>query len=269
MAIPVSVVIPYYNASAYLPEALASVRSQTAAPAEIVVVDDGSDPAAREALGGCGRDVRIVMLPANRGPGPARNAGVAASTCPYVAFLDADDLWMDEKLALQYEFMRSWPELDATHTGAAALLADGTERVRDPAPRELSVADALSHHVMITPTIMIRRDSFDRIGGFDPSFRCTQDWELQVRMVLAGYRIQYLPRVLTRVRRQHHGHHSADWRCYLAGHLRILWKHRVAYRERGGHRSWIHRVAHECWRAGHRADGLVGACLKLPYRLGV
>lgn len=269
MSVPVSVVIPFRDAQAYLPEALASVRAQTAPPEEIIVVDDGSSPEGRAALARVEADVRVLTLSRNSGPGPARNAGVAAATRPYIAFLDADDLWTEEKLQVQYDFMRAWPELDATHTQVTYFLADGTELQRDRGPRELSLATALADHVMSTPTVMIKRSSFMQIGGFDPAFRCTQDWEMQIRMVRAGLRIQYLPRVLARVRRGSHASHSSQWTCYLAGHLRILWKHRRVYRARGGHRFWVHRIAYECWRAGQRRGGALGACLKLPFRLGV
>ena len=269
MLVPVSVVIPYRDAQAYLPEALASVEAQTAPPAEVIVVDDGSGLEGRDLLARLEPEVRVITLPKSLGPGQARNVGVAAATQPYVAFLDADDLWTQDKLETQHAFMRAWPDLDASHTEVVFFFADGTTRQREAGERELSLVTALSHHVMITPSIMIKRTSFERIGGFDPRFRCTQDWEMQIRMAEAGFRIQYLPRVLARVRREGHGNHSANWRCYLAGHLGILWKHRAQYLARGGWRAWLHRAAYECWRAGRVRGGVLGTCLGLPYRVGV
>lgn len=193
MTVPVSVVIPYYNAQTYLSEALASVRAQSVPPEEIIIVDDGSEPSARDLLSNCGSDVRVITFPENRGPGAARNAGVEAATQPYVAFLDADDAWLTDKLEVQYEFMRSWPQLDVTHTDVVFYFKDGTELRRDTAPRELSLGHALSQHVMMTPSVMIKKSSFENIGGFDTRFRCTQDWEMQIRMVQAGFQIQFLP----------------------------------------------------------------------------
>lgn len=267
--VPISVIIPYYRASTYFPEALASVRAQTRAPAEIIVVDDGSAAAGDPAAAHCDADIRVIGLPANEGPGPARNAGVTAARQPYIAFLDADDAWLPEKLEAQYELMRSWPELDATHTHAVYLLPDGGEHVRADKPRALSLDAALIDPVMVTPSIVMKRSSFLALGGFDPRFRCTQDWELQIRLAEAGRQVQFLPRILVRVRREDHGHHSANWRCFLAGHLRILWKHRRLYRQRAGTRGWLHRAAFEFYRAGNRQGGLIGSCLKIPMMIGV
>jgi glycosyltransferase involved in cell wall biosynthesis len=276
--VPVSVIVPFRDTESHADAAFNSVHAQTVAPAEIVIVDDGSGPAGRAWLdqlleeqptGSSGPSYNLVRMPGNRGPGPARNAGVAASTQPYIAFLDADDIWVEHKLERQYALMHAWPELDATHTDAVSFLADGSELKPEPRPRRLTVDTALHNHVMLTPSIMMKRTSFDRLGGFDPAFRCTQDWEMQIRMALAGYQVQFIPDVLVRVRRQGQPSHSSDWRCYLEGHLRILWKHRVLYRERGGMRGWIHRAAFEIYRAGTRRGGVLGRCLEIPYRVGV
>jgi glycosyltransferase involved in cell wall biosynthesis len=271
-------VLPFRDAQAHADEAFASMRNQTVAPAEVVVVDDGSGAAGRAyiqrvigevALNESDTSYRLLTLDTNRGPGPARNAGVAASTQPYIAFLDADDIWAPDKLEKQYALMDAWPGLDATHTDAVSFRADGSEQAREQGPRRLTIATALSNHVMVTPSMMLRKSTFERLGGFDPAFRCTQDWELQIRMAQAGCEVQYIPEILVRVRRQDHGNHSANWRCYLAGHMRIVWKHRALYRERVGWRGWIRRCAFEAYRAGTRQGGLPGFALQVPYRLGV
>jgi len=94
----ISVVIPAYDGSAYLSEAIESILAQTAPPGEIIVVDDGSsdgtiEPASRY-------PVRVLRTP-HRGIGPARNRGVGASSGELIAFLDSDDLWTPRKLELQ------------------------------------------------------------------------------------------------------------------------------------------------------------------------
>jgi glycosyltransferase involved in cell wall biosynthesis len=274
----VSVVLPFRVGQRYADEAFASIRSQTVSPAEVVVVDDGSGADGRAYLDRVIRDTasngtvtsfRLLTLDSPQGPGPARNAGVAASAQPCIAFLDADDIWAPDKLAKQYALMDAWPGLDATHTDAVSFRSDGSELAREQGPRRLTVATALSNHVMITPSIMIRKSTFERLGGFDPAFGCTQDWELQIRMAQAGCEVQYIPDVLVRVRRQDHGNHSANWRCYLAGHMRIVWKHRALYRERVGWRGWIRLGSFEAYRAGVRRGGLLGLALQVPYRAGV
>ncbi len=269
MAVPVSVVIPFRGELSHLAEALDSVRKQTAPPEEIIVVLDGASGSGHIGPPIADEDVRLVTLAENRGPGPARNAGVAVATQPYIAFLDADDMWMPDKLRAQHDLMRAWPQLDATHTDVVYFRADGSEFRREWRPTELTTASALQDHVMSTPTVMIKRAAFERIGGFDPAFRCTQDWDLQIRMAAAGYMIRYLPRALARVRRADHGNHSANWRCYLAGHLRVAWKHRGLYRAQVGRFGWIRRLSLECARGGDRRGGLLGAVLRLPWRLGI
>ena len=269
MTLPVSVVIPYHNAQAYLGEAISSVRDQTTAPAEIIIVDDGSDAAARGVLAALDGDIKIITLQRNKGPAVARNAAVETAGQPYIAFLDADDHWLPEKLEAQYNFMSAWPELDAVHTGVIVFFKDGSELWENEKPRALTVPVALANHVMPTSSIMIKRESFLRLGGFDPRFRCTQDWELQIRMALAGCQVQFLPRALVRMRRQDHGNHSSNWRCFLAGHCMILLKHRGSYLAELGTRRWIHLFARELARAGDRQGGLLGRLLKIPRKAGL
>jgi glycosyltransferase involved in cell wall biosynthesis len=105
--LPISVVIPAYNVAAYLDIALASVHAQSLQPAEIIVVDDGSTDATRALAERAG--VR-VLAQANAGAAAARNAGVAAAVSPWIAFLDADDRWLPDKLERQWAALEAAPE---------------------------------------------------------------------------------------------------------------------------------------------------------------
>ena len=104
----VSVVIPVYNGAPFLASAVASVRAQSVAVAEIVVVDDGSTDATAEVAKGLGVS---YLCQANQGPGAARNRGVTVATGEWIAFLDADDVWVGEKLARQLEYLAGHPEV--------------------------------------------------------------------------------------------------------------------------------------------------------------
>jgi glycosyltransferase involved in cell wall biosynthesis len=110
-------VIPAFNVERYLPIALQSVRAQTLQPAEIIVVDDGSQDGTRAVAEAAG--VRVVAQP-NSGLSAARNAGVAAATQPWIAFLDADDRWEPEKLE------RQWKAVMASH-GVRFFATDSSE----------------------------------------------------------------------------------------------------------------------------------------------
>ncbi|GAC1545117.1 MAG: hypothetical protein NVS3B16_14150 [Vulcanimicrobiaceae bacterium] len=104
--LPVTVVVPAYNAAAYLAAALASVRRQTAPPQELVVVDDGSTDETAAIARGFG--ARVISGP-NGGLAHARNVGIRAANAPWIAFLDADDMWRDERLERQWSALTAAP----------------------------------------------------------------------------------------------------------------------------------------------------------------
>ena len=105
----VTVVIPTYNRAALLPRALGSVLEQTAADrCEIIVVDDGSTDATAAVLARYGARIRVIRQP-NRGLGGARNTGIRAAAGEFIAFLDDDDLWVPDKLAVQLAAFARWP----------------------------------------------------------------------------------------------------------------------------------------------------------------
>ncbi len=97
-SLPITVIIPAYNAAAYLEEALASVRAQTRSPAEVIVVDNGSTDDSQKIARRAGARVLLLERP---NLSAARNEGIRAASQPWIAFLDADDLWHPDKLASQ------------------------------------------------------------------------------------------------------------------------------------------------------------------------
>ena len=109
MVLPrISVVIPTFNQSGYLAEALDSVLTQTFADYEIIVVDDGSTDGTASLLRTYGDRIRVISQD-NRGAGAARNRGLETACGRYIAFLDHDDIWHPDKLKVQYEFMVAHP----------------------------------------------------------------------------------------------------------------------------------------------------------------
>jgi len=158
-----------------------------------------------------------------------------------------------------------------TGGGAGSIIFDeyGQETLAQERPKILSVEKALDFHEMMTPSIMIKREVLENIKGFNSSFKCSEDWELQVRLALSGYQMHYIPQPLLRVRRQNHGNQSSKWHHFLIGHLRILHIHRHAYIKHFGYRGWIKLISREMARAGYRQKGLVGHTLKIPSKLGL
>jgi glycosyltransferase involved in cell wall biosynthesis len=111
--LPVSVVIPGYNAERFIGATLATVHAQTARPTEIIFVDDGSTDRTPDIARGLG----AVVLHTNRtGPAGARNAGISAASTPWIALLDADDLWEPDKLEAQWSAIEACPEADIVFT---------------------------------------------------------------------------------------------------------------------------------------------------------
>ncbi len=269
MTVPVSVIIPYYNAEKYFDEALTSVKNQTVPPAQIIVIDDGSNKKSQEFLDSYSAEFDLIRLKTNKGPGFTRNAGIAKATQPYIAFMDSDDIWVLDKLEAQYKYMENHPVADVSHTGSIIFDEHGNEKTASERPQILSIEKALEFHEMMTPSIMIKREVIESINGFNPRIKCAQDWELQVRLALSGFQIHYLPQILLRVRRQNHGNHSSKWHRFLIGHLKILLIHRREYIKHFGLKGWISLISREMARAGYRQKGLIGHTLKIPSKLGL
>lgn len=129
----VTIVIPAFNAEAYIAEALESVRAQTLREVEVIVVDDGStDGTLLEVERFAGVIDLIVMRQANAGPAAARNAAIRRARGRYCAFLDADDVMLPERLAMQVELLVADAEMGLVHTDLMTFDAGGTiHRTRD------------------------------------------------------------------------------------------------------------------------------------------
>jgi glycosyltransferase involved in cell wall biosynthesis len=184
----VGVVIASYNPQRdHLSRAVDSVRSQTYTHWDCVVVDDGS--ASPISIAGAS-----VIRQNNRGVAAARNRGVAAVSGEYIAFLDQDDCWHPEKLARQVPFMRehglAMCDTDFNIVRDGEILATGYDYHRGDFLRLLSTARiGLS-------TLVVRRDAFDHVGGFNPLFQLTSDWEFELRLAHAGYEFDRFREVL-------------------------------------------------------------------------
>src|SRR3989304_10037880 len=111
----VSVIIPTYNRWPMIGEAVESVLAQSFQGFELIVVDDGSSDGSAENMKGLGRDIRIIVQ-SRCGVSAARNYGASVARGRYLAFLDSDDLWLAEKLAVQTPFMMEPPEVQIFHT---------------------------------------------------------------------------------------------------------------------------------------------------------
>ena len=196
-----SVVIPTYNLARFLPEAVASVRAQGWPDIETIVVDDGSTDETPDLLERLSREGGVRWFrQENAGAAAARNRGIREARKAWVAFLDADDFWLAGKLAAQFEALESRPSARFSYTdvrlrgegGAETDLACGTT------DRPL-LPQMLAGNMFATPTAVVRRDCFDRVGLFDARLRTGEDWDMWMRLA-AHFECVRVARPLTVVR---------------------------------------------------------------------
>jgi len=191
----VSAVIPVYNCEAYLAEAVESALSQTLPPSEIIVVDDGSTDRTAEVANRFGDQIRYAYQ-ANQGIGAARNHGVDLARGDLVAFLDADDVWLPEKLALQTAALTSDPRLDMVLGHVEQFVSPELDAAR---ARGLEPAEAILPGY-VAGTVLVRRDSFFRAGPFATRWRVGEFVDWYARAKDAGLEDLMLPNVVTRRR---------------------------------------------------------------------
>jgi glycosyltransferase involved in cell wall biosynthesis len=227
----VSVIIPYYNREEYIDEAIQSVLAQTLHPLEIIIVNDCSREVSRRYLDRYAGVCTIVDLPVNVGLAAARNEGIYRASGRWIAFLDDDDIWLPEKLAVQMRYMEENPACDAVQSAVWAFFMHRPDELWGfDRPSPLTLAQALTReYSMLQPTMLIRADVVRALGGYDSRFRRAQDYEFMIRFAAAGYRMESIREPLARARRQ--GHDCAtkhNWSMLLA-HLRLCRKHRALY----------------------------------------
>ena len=184
----VSVIIPAYNSASTIIRALQSVTAQTLAPQEITVVDDASTDTTRSLVATFASSssipVRVITQTTNSGPSAARNAGWDAATSDYIAFLDADDQWHPRKIELQYQVMKSQPEVTMSchghHFSSSTTWADIAAAETNATP--ISFHKFLIRNRCATPTVMLKRNISER---FDSRKRFAEDYLLWMQITTA------------------------------------------------------------------------------------
>ena len=241
-----AVVIPTFNRRPLIGEPLESVLSQRHPAAEVLVVDDGSDDGTADFVRR--RYPSVTVLARSRaGVCAARNAGVAATTAPLIAFCDSDDLWDADHLALRAALFDAHPEVDFSF-GDCRLLRDGRLSSQTkfamappdwwPEGRPILQGAAMLYdqdlyprilrfQPIFQPTIVVSRRAFHLTGGYDERFGFTVSEDLE--FTLRCLRFRPIAAVLqpTVFVRKHTGNMSGDWVGDLIGEVAIL-RHALA-----------------------------------------
>lgn len=196
----ISVIIPTYNDGQYLKQAIESVLSQTLKPSEIIVVDDGSINNESEGIVKSfeASDNKITIhyfYQENSGPSSARNRGVKEARGNYIAFLDADDKWLDDNLSHKASFLYKtdnpsdyfgiYGSFVFSDTGLIQKFcrADGNSGYAEKIGRRNGIPGGL-------PSFLLLKKAYEDVGGLDPNLTINEDFDLILRLLKKGYLVK-------------------------------------------------------------------------------
>lgn len=203
-----SVIIPAFNAAATLTRAIESVRAQSWPAHEIIVVDDGSTDSTAEVARQFGDTVRLIQQ-SNSGVSVARNTGAAAAMGDWLAFLDADDWYVPDRIKLHAEWIVEDPALDfltgdyeyrddagkllgtsmAQHESGRLLLAKAAGATRVVMDKSAEIAAFVADHFGDTHTLSVPRARFVELGGYPTGFKVCEDVHFLTRLMATSHRV--------------------------------------------------------------------------------
>lgn len=189
----VTVIIPTFNREKYIGETIQSVLDQTLNDFEIIIIDDGSTDGTKAVVCSFSDDRIHYIYQSNRGRSAARNHALNIARGRYITFLDSDDVYLPKKLQLQVDFLDTHPEFGMVYTSAYCMDEAG-DLLNDTYIATVSgqIYKDIAFYVPVTitlPTVMVRREVFDKTGGFDEKmdrFEDTDMWRRIAREFLVG-----------------------------------------------------------------------------------
>lgn len=190
----ISVIIPVYNGDRYLAQTIESVLAQTYSPIEIILVDDGSTDGSAE-IAKSYSEVDYIYQ-SNQGVSVARNNGIAAAKGEFIAFIDADDLWISDKLSVQIDLLVNNPHFAGNMVQYRNFLELG---INPPNGLGKDFFDKI-HIGYIPSTLVVRKTVFQKIGLFNFNYRYHEDFDWFVRVKDAGLSMPVIDKVLVNKR---------------------------------------------------------------------
>ena len=192
----VSIIVPAHNSEAFIESSLESALAQTYPNIEVIVVNDGSTDRTSLILERYSDRIQVLDQ-TNQGAGVARNTGIRQARGKYIAFLDADDLWVESKLELQVQYLQQNPDIHAVYNQWLELYPNETgayilpELQQPDADEEIRINKDLSGWlynkllmdcILHTSSVLVSRSIVETVGNFDPAFRKGQDYDYWLRL---------------------------------------------------------------------------------------
>lgn len=212
----ISVIIPVYNCEKYLAEAIESVLAQTYQPIEVIVVDDGSTDESAAVAKSFGSSVGYYFQE-NSGLAATRNHGIELAQGDFLAFIDADDIWLEHKLSLQMAAFETDQKLDMVF----GLVQQFISPELDEMNRQKIYCHTEPMSGLIGSAMMIKRDAFFRVGMFDPSWKLGEFIDWYAKAIEQGLKSYILPEIVLR-RRLHSTNMGIRDRQHRIDYVRIL-----------------------------------------------
>ncbi|MFH0702468.1 MAG: glycosyltransferase [bacterium] len=179
----ISVIIPVYNGENYIKETIISVLNQTYTDYELIIVDDGSTDSTKKIIQSFSDPRIIYYYQKNSGPNTTRNTGINLAKGEFIAFLDADDIWLPHKLAIQLREIKENPEIGLVYgwvyyiDSNSNLIGRKKYNIKD----DFYINLLLGNFVDNGSTPLIRKKCFDKVGGFD-DLKPAGDWDMWIRI---------------------------------------------------------------------------------------
>lgn len=182
----VSVILPTYNCANFLSESVGSILSQTYHSYEIIVIDDGSTDNTKEVLHPFMQRITYINLEQNKGLPAARNVGIRSAQGEYIAFIDADDLWLPEKLQTDIEYFEKYRDAGMVYSKHMNIdekgrVLGGTPKRRLPSGN-IFIQLFSEQNFIIASSVIVRKEVFETTGLFDEQLFNCQDWDMWLRI---------------------------------------------------------------------------------------
>ena len=220
----VSIIIPTHNRLPLLPQAIESVLAQDMRDLELIVVDDGSTDGTGDVLARYQEEARVRSVRQdNGGRSRARNHGARLATGEWLGFLDSDDRYLPKALSRHLAVIGQQPETGLTLGGHTNCDAAG-QTLGERRPWEegsLTLTHWLFNCLGMPGTLLVRRDWFEKLGGFDPACEIAEDWDFFLRLARAGCPMQWVRQPVC-VYRLHAGNSVAAPAAHHRGSLHTL-----------------------------------------------